>query len=226
MAALPKIDQQADTSCAGHAMAEKQTVIQSTLDAEKSLRVALQLEPATKPWDRGDAALRVNADLIRCAHPILGTLPSSVCEYCIKESLQNWWTQWRRFQITLAKSDGPGIYYARQAFRYMTLAAALNRFKGQWRELELNMDVADESEPASPFSETDSADVQAALKAMPPELRDLLIRHFIDNKTYLQLASESNVSQATAWRRVHHALQVLRQLLEAMNTPERQREAS
>jgi len=200
--------------------------IQSTLEIEKSLRIALELEPASTPWARSDAALRVNADLARCAHPIVLKLSSSARDNCIKESLQNWWSHWRRFQLALAIYDGPGMPYGRQAFRYMTLAAALNRFKGQWRELELKMDVADDSEPASPFSETDSGDVQAALKAMPPELRNLLVGHFIDNKTYLQLAVEAGISQATAWRRVHHALQALRQLLEAMNSPQRQREAS
>lgn len=58
-----------------------------------------------------------------------------------------------------------------------------------------------------------SPSVDQALAEMPEELRELLVDHFLLGKTQAQIAVEMGQSPSTVSRRMHHALEELRQHL-------------
>ncbi|MGO8674822.1 MAG: RNA polymerase sigma factor [Limisphaerales bacterium] len=65
---------------------------------------------------------------------------------------------------------------------------------------------------SSTWSEVEPA-VDEALEALPETLREVLLLHFLQGRTTVQIAAAQGISQSTVSRRMNEALEMLRQIL-------------
>ncbi len=72
--------------------------------------------------------------------------------------------------------------------------------------------AADAASPTNTWSEVEPA-VDEALEALPEDLREVLLQHFLQGRTTAQIAVAQGLSQPTISRRMNEALESLRQIL-------------
>jgi RNA polymerase sigma-70 factor, ECF subfamily len=91
------------------------------------------------------------------------------------------------------------------------------RLRFQPRQFELVDDVAEPDE-GDEFTAEDAARVHAALDALGPELREVLVLRFLEEMVYTDIARVVGCPVGTVRSRLHHAKRALRRELERTMT--------
>jgi RNA polymerase sigma-70 factor (ECF subfamily) len=107
-----------------------------------------------------------------------------------------------------------------QAFRAWVYRIARDRAFGLLRKVKHQaqplgeIDVSDESADAGEFSPEDAARIHAALDALPPEQREVLVLRFLEDMSYDEIARVTSQPLGTVRSRIHYGKRALRRALE------------
>lgn len=84
----------------------------------------------------------------------------------------------------------------------------------------LPLDEAEISEPTErdePFSAQDAARIHAALDALPPEHREVLVLRFMEEMSYEEIAAVAGCEVGTVRSRLHYAKRALKRAIEKVD---------
>jgi RNA polymerase sigma-70 factor, ECF subfamily len=87
------------------------------------------------------------------------------------------------------------------------------RRKTRRREVSLDADVADATEPSRRIEDVEQ--VTRALQSLPAEPRDILLLKFREGLTGPQIAAALGISLEAAWQKLSRAMKLLKSKLEA-----------
>lgn len=132
--------------------------------------------------------------------------------------------------LRLLRNDQPGARAIERPEAYLfTVAANLLREKGAAaRRMGLSLDIADVDETLLPTSATPQDDLEAALRerrlseavaSLPAKYQRIVVLHYLENKTYQELAGDFGVTPHAIKKYVSHALRLCRRKLRQMEQP-------